>query len=152
MFRAFRGPAEKGRKMIIEENFFVDKFLPKGVVRGLTEAEMAHYRRPYLEPASREPLYRWPNEIAIDGKPEDVAAVVEAYHAWLLESEVPKLLFHAMPGAIIREDKVSQYRATLKNARIVNVGPGMHWLQEENPHLIGKELAEWMEGVVLAGK
>lgn len=152
LFRAFRGPPEIGRKLIIEDNFFVEKFLPSGVIRGLTEAEMAHYRRPYLEPAStREPLYRWPNEIAIDGKPEDVAAIVQAYHAWLLESEVPKLLFHGTPGAIIRAEQVRKYEAMLKNVRVVNVGPGMHWIQEDNPHLIGRELAEWMQGVVLGG-
>ena len=168
LLRVFRGPEEPARKLIIEENFFVEKFLPAGVARGLTEAEMTHYRRPYLleeqqqQPASdgsntssgrssREPLYRWPNEVPIDGKPEHMAAIVEAYHAWLLDSELPKLLFHATPGAAIREEQVRKYRALLKNAKIVDVGPGIHWIQEDNPHLIGRELAGWMEGVVSVG-
>ena len=160
LLRAFRGPPEIGRKLIIEENFFIEKFLQIGVARGLTEAEMTHYRRPYLEEepvsasnssSSREPLYRWPNEAPIDGQPKDVSAIVEAYHAWLLDSEVPKLLFHARPGAAIREKQVRKYRALLKNARIVDVGPGVHWIQEDNPHLIGRELAGWMEGVGSVG-
>ena len=149
IFRAFRGPPEVGRKLIIEENFFVEKFLPSGIVRGLTKKEMEHYRRPYEEPSSREPLYRWPNEVGIEGKPADVAAIVEAYHAWLLENEIPKLFFHATPGAIIGEKLASYYRKTLKNTRSVNLGPGRHWLQEDHPHLIGSELAKWMEQVVL---
>ena len=149
IFRAFRGPPEIGRKLIIEENFFVEKFLPGGVVRGLTEKEMEHYRAPYAEPSSREPLYRWPNEVAIEGKPADVAAIVETYHAWLLESEIPKLFFYATPGVIVGEELASYYRETLKNTKTVNIGPGRHWIQEDNPHLIGSELAKWMEQVVL---
>ena len=177
LLRVIRGPEEAARKLIIEENFFVEKFLPAGVARGLTEAEMTHYRRPYLlegqqqqqqQPASsdgsntttttsssgrsssiREPLYRWPNEVPISGKPEHIAAIVSAYHTWLLDSELPKLLFHATPGAAIRETQVRKYRAVLKNARIVDVGAGIHWIQEDNPHLIGRELAEWMERVII---
>lgn len=149
MFRMFRGPPEVGRKLIIEENFFVETFLPGGVVRGLTEKEMEHYRAPFSEPSSREPLYRCPNEVPVEGKPADMAAIVETYHAWLLENEIPKLFFYATPGVVIGEELASQYRKTLKNARSVSVGPGRHWIQEDNPHLIGSELAKWMERVVL---
>jgi haloalkane dehalogenase len=31
----------------------------------------------------------------------------------------------------------------LKNLRLVNIGQGIHFLQEDNPHLIGSELANW---------
>ena len=148
IFRQFR--AEEGRKLVIEENFFVEKFLPSGVVRGLTEKEMEHYRAPYLKPASREPLYRWPNEVPIEGEPANVAIVVEAYSKWLLECKVPKLMFHATPGAIILEDLAGWYKDRLLNVTAVNIGPGRHWIQEDNPHLIGDELAKWMEKSVLA--
>lgn len=70
MFQAFRGPPEIGRKLIIEENVFVEKVLSGGVVRGLTEKEMEHYQAPFLEPSSREPLYRWPNEVPIRANPQ----------------------------------------------------------------------------------
>ena len=147
-FRMFRNP-EVGRKLIIEENFFIEKFLPGGVVRGLTEEEMQHYRAPYLEPSAREPLYRWPNEAAIGGQPADVAAIVEAYHTWLMENEVPKLFFYATPGAIIGPELAEHYQKSLKNTRSINVGPGRHWLVEDNPHLIGKELAKWLEHITV---
>ena len=147
-FQAFRGPPEVGRKLIIEENMFVEKVLPGSVVRGLTEKEMEHYRAPYLIPSSREPLYRWPNEIPIEGHPAEVYALAEKYHAWLLENEVPKLFFWASPGVIIGEELAGWYRMTLKNTTSVGIGSGRHYLQEDNPHLIGAELAKWMEQVV----
>lgn len=149
-FQAFRGPPEVGRKLLIEENVFVEKVLPGGVVRALSETEMEHYRAPYLEPVDREPVYRWPNEVPIEGKPTDVYAIAETYHAWLLKTDIPKLFFWATPGAIIGEELAGWYQKTLKKMTGVHIGPGKHYLQEDNPHLIGKELAKWMDQVVAA--
>ena len=149
-FQAFRGPPEVGRKLLLEDNVFIENVLPGGIVRSLTEKEMEHYRAPFLEPSSREPIYRWPNEVPIEGKPADVYAIAEEYHAWLLGSEVPKLFFWATPGVVIGEELAGWYRKTLKNTRSVGIGPGRHYLQEDNPHLIGGELAKWMEQVILA--
>ena len=86
-FRMFQDP-KMGRKLIIEENFFIEKFLPGGVVRSLTEDELQHYREPFLDPSTREPLYRWPNEAPMSGQPAEVAAIIQAYHDWLLESDI----------------------------------------------------------------
>lgn len=58
VFKAFRNP-EIGRKLIIEDNTFVEKTLPRGVVRGLTDAEMDVYRRPFLRLEDRLPTYVW---------------------------------------------------------------------------------------------
>ena len=102
LFKTFRGPS--GRKLIIEENFFVENFLPGSVVRALTEKEMAYYRAPYLKSEDREAIYRWPNEAPIEGQPSEVYAIVEKYHTWLLENDVPKLFFWASPGAILSEE------------------------------------------------
>lgn len=116
---------------------------------GLTENEMEHYRAPFLDPSSREPLYRWANELPIEGKPADVYAIAEKYHAWLFESEAPGLFFSATPGVVIGEELAGWYRNTLKNTRSVDIGPWRHFLQEDNPSLIGGELAKWMDQVIL---
>ena len=42
-FQAFRDPREVGRKLIVENNVFIENILPGGVVRGLTEENMEHY-------------------------------------------------------------------------------------------------------------
>jgi haloalkane dehalogenase len=75
LFTAFRSP-DQGRKLIIDQNVFIERVLPNAILRKLSEEEMNRYREPYLEPKSREPLWRWPNEIPIGGEPADVAAVV----------------------------------------------------------------------------
>ncbi len=33
------------------------------------------------------------------------------------------------------------------NLKTVDIGQGIHFLQEDNPHLIGRELAAWYQGL-----
>jgi haloalkane dehalogenase len=142
LFKGFRSP-ETGRALIIDQNVFIEQVLPGSVARGLTEVEMERYREPFKDPASREPVYRWPNELPIDGEPADVTEIVGAYNAWLQETDVPKLLLHAEPGAIIRAPVVEWCKANLPELEVVHVGPGIHFLQEDNPDGIGKAVADW---------
>ena len=143
LFRSFRAP-ETGRELLIEQNLFIEKVLSGGVVRTLSETEMNHYRAPFLEAESRDPLYRFPNELPIGGAPEDVFAIAEQYHEWLFSNDLPKLFFWAMPGALITEEKAAWYAARLRNTRSVAIGAGRHFVQEDQPHLIGCEIADWL--------
>ncbi|MFQ5777538.1 MAG: haloalkane dehalogenase [Terriglobia bacterium] len=146
IFQAFRTP-EVGWDLIVNKNMFIERILPGAVVRSLTEAEMNHYREPFKEPASRKPVWRWPNEIPIAGEPADVVEAVSAYNGWLQQSELPKILFHATPGTLIRPPMVEWCQQNLKNLRTVNIGKGIHFLQEDHPHRIGAELAAWYSSV-----
>ena len=146
MFRKFRTP-EVGWDLIVNQNFFVEKVLPGSVVRGLTEEEHNHYREPFLEVESRKPVWRWPNELPIEGEPADVHEAVEAYSLKLQQSPLPKLLFHADPGVLLDAPMVLWCQENLPNLTVVNVGPGIHYIQEDHPHLIGVELAGWYTGL-----
>ena len=141
-FQAFRTP-EVGWDLLVNNNVFVEQVLPGATVRALTGEEMDHYREPFKDPSSRKPVWRWPNEIPIEGEPADVTQAVEAYNRWLTQSDLPKLLFHGTPGVLITAPVVEWTRQNLKNLRTVDIGPGIHFLQEDNPHLIGSELATW---------
>ncbi len=33
------------------------------------------------------------------------------------------------------------------NLKTVDIGPGLHFVQEDNPHEIGRELAKWYKGL-----
>ncbi len=78
IFRAMRSPA--GEEMVLEKNVFIEHILPVSVLRGLTDDEMAAYRRPFLEAGeSRRPMLTWPREIPLDGQPADVHEIVSTY-------------------------------------------------------------------------
>jgi len=141
-FRLFRTPLI-GWLMIAGMNIFVEKILPKAIVRSLTEKEKNYYREPYKNIRSRKPLWRWPNEIPIDGLPADTTEIVQNYNKKLQESNIPKLLFYAHPGGLITSTMVEWCQQKLKNLKTVDIGDGIHYLQEDNPHLIGSELVKW---------
>lgn len=143
LFQAFRTPGV-GRELIIEQNVFIEKVLPGAIVRGLTEAEMQHYRAPFLEPASRQPMLSFPNELPIEGQPPGVVARTGAYMQWLRTSKVPKLMFWGTPGILVTPEQAARHAREMPNLRSVDIGPGLHYLQEDNPDLIGRSIAEWL--------
>lgn len=142
IFQAFRTP-DVGWDMIVNKNMFIEQILPGGVMRKLTEEEMSYYRSPFVDPASRRPVWQWPNEIPIGGEPRDVAEAVDDYSGKLQQSDLSKLLFYATPGALLPQMVVDWCQQNLKNLSSVNIGQGLHYLQEDNPHLIGSEIANW---------
>ncbi len=141
-WQADRAP-EVGWDRIVNKNMFIEQYLPKAVVRRLTEAEMSHYREPFKDTSSRKPIWRWRNEIPIEGEPSDVVEVVESYNQWLQRSELPKLLLYATPGLLIQASMLNWCKQHLNNLSTVDIGIGIHYVQEDNPHLIGSELANW---------
>ena len=141
-FRAFRSDA--GRKLLIEENLFLEQVLPAGVMHALTDEEMTAYRAPFLDPATREPLYRFPNELPIAGTPTDVWAMAQAYQDWLFETDIPKLLFWADPGALISPTRAAFLASKLKSCTTIPLGPGRHYVQEDHADLIGSTIARWL--------
>lgn len=143
MFQGFRTP-EVGWDLAVNKNYFVERVLPASVVRKLTDEEMAAYREPFRDPASRKPVWRWPNEIPIDGEPPDVHQIATEYSDWLTRTELPKLFFYAQPGALNREDTVAWCRDNLPNLTLVDIGPGSHFVQEDNPRAIGRALRDWI--------
>jgi len=144
LFKALR-TAGIGEEMVLEGNFFVEEILGKiGVIRALSEMEMDAYRAPFKTPNSRLPTLQWPRELPIAGSPQRTDEVVRQNGAWLAETEIPKLLLHADPGALMPPAVVEYLAATLKNTRVVGVGQGLHFLQEDQPHQIGQAIAAWL--------
>jgi haloalkane dehalogenase len=141
-FRVMRTPV-LGWLMISVANMFVKKMLPDATHRDLSSEAQAYYASAFPTVASRKALRQWPREVPIAGKPADNVAVIEAYREWLTRTELPKLLFHADPGALIDAEAVAWCRENLSNLQTVDIGDGLHFVQEDNPDLIGSELAKW---------
>lgn len=143
-FRMMRTPG-LGWVMIAGLNMFVEKILPSAIVRDLTPQEMELYRAPFPTARSRKPVRVWPCEIPIDGSPSDVHEIVSTYARWLGETQTPMLMFHASPGGTIGADEVAWCRQTIRNLEVVDIGAGIHFLQEDNPHMIGAKLEDWLD-------
>ncbi len=149
--RVFQGlRSDAGESMVLENNVFVERVLPGSIIRDLSDDEMAAYRKPYMEPGeSRRPTLSWPRDIPLDGEPADVVEVVDAYSAWLSESDIPKLFVNAEPGAILTGEQREFCRAW-PNQKEVTVR-GVHFIQEDSPDEIGGAIADWLADMGLWG-
>lgn len=144
VFQGFR--SEGGESMVLEKNVFVERVLPTSVLRGLTEEEMAVYRRPFAEAGEdRRPTLTWPRQIPIGGEPEEVEAIVKNYGEWLAASSIPKLFINADPGIILVGRQREVCRAW-PNQEEVTV-KGLHFIQEDSPDEIGEALANFVKKI-----
>jgi haloalkane dehalogenase len=140
--------SEAGEAMVLENNYFIEQILPNAIQRKLSEEEMAQYRRPFAEPGEgRRPTLTWPRQIPIEGEPPDVTAIAAACADWLARSDVPKLFLKVEPGAILTNDTLVNLVRSWPALTEKTVA-GIHFVQENSPHEIGRAIAGWIEAVV----
>ena len=140
VFQGFR--SDKGEAMILDRNLFVERVLPGSVLRKLSDAEMAVYRKPFLQREDRWPTLTWPRQIPIAGEPADVAQIAADYSHWMAANDLPKLFVNADPGAILI-GAPREFCRTWRNQTEVTV-PGSHFIQEDSGPAIGRAIADWM--------
>lgn len=141
-FQDFR--SSKGESLVLERNLFVERVLPRSILRQLSDAEMAEYRRPFLQSGEhRRPTLSWPRNLPIDGEPEAVVRVVEAYGAFLAGSQIPKLFINANPGALLT-GRLRDFCRTWPNQVEITVS-GLHFVQEDSPQEIGDAVADFVK-------
>jgi haloalkane dehalogenase len=141
LFEGFR--SEGGESMVLAKNVFVERVLPGSVLRGLTDEEMAVYRRPFERAGEdRRPTLTWPRQIPLAGEPDDVSAIADAYGEWLAQSDVPKLFINAEPGAILTGAQ-REFCRHFPNQTEVTVA-GSHFIQEDSPDEIAAAINAWL--------
>ena len=136
-----------GPFMVKVANIFIKKMIPDMVVRKLTKKEMAMYAEPYPTISSRTPLLAWPKDVPIAGSPKYSFDTVTAYVRWLKQTELPKLCLHVEPGIAIKKEDAEWISNNMKNTKMVHLGKGLHYIQEDYPHEIGEEIAEWYKSI-----
>ncbi|MEO0836425.1 MAG: haloalkane dehalogenase [Cyanobacteria bacterium J06642_3] len=142
-FQTFRDKTA-GPQLILEQNFFIENFLPSSIIRPLSEVEMSAYRAPFPTPESRKPLLIWPKELPIAGEPKRNAAIMQKITDWLNTSEQPKLFLYASPGLIFTPDVVSFIPQVMNNVETRFIGAGLHYIQEDQPEAIGRNISDWL--------
>ncbi|WP_214626098.1 haloalkane dehalogenase [Paenibacillus agaridevorans] len=141
IFQALR--SSEGEQMVLEHNSFIETNLPIGIMRKLTEDEMAEYRRPFLLPGEgRRPTLTWPRQLPFDGNPADVTDIVIRYGEWLAQSSFPKLFVNCDPGTMPKSHVEFCRTWPLQTEITVR---GLHYPQEDSPHEIGEALAAWLK-------
>ena len=131
-----------GKELVLEKNIFVERVLPSSIIRNLEDEEQREYTRPFRNAGEdRRPTLTWPRQIPIAGEPEDVVKIVDEYSAWLSKTSLPKLFINADPGSILVGAQ-RDFCRTWPNQTEITV-KGLHFIQEDSPHEIGKAIAQW---------
>src|SRR6185437_7640549 len=130
-------------RMILDENMFVEGVLFGSVLRKMSEAEMAEYRKPFLNREDSWPTLSWPRQLPIGGEPPDIVELVTRYGKWMAENDIPKLFINANPGALLT-GRVRDYCRTWKNQTEVT-GQGKHYIQEDSGPEIGRLIRPWLQ-------
>lgn len=133
----------KGRKLVIEENWFLKVGVPGAIVRPLDKATHDAYLAPFPTEKSRIQVYQWPKELPIAGEPAATEKVISAYNAWLEETEIPWLFLYATPGSQSPPEAAEYWEKRAKNIQISYIGNGIHYVQEDQPYAIGRAIHDW---------
>jgi haloalkane dehalogenase len=133
-----------GYDVVMKSNYIVNTVLPSGVLRPLTEQEMSFYREPFQEPGSCKPIWQYLQDLPLGDGPADVMALMQDYAEFLQKSAVPKLLIYAIPGYVTTISQIEWSQQYLPNLTTVDIGDGLHYIQENEPEGIANAIVEWL--------
>lgn len=140
-FRTLR-TSGAGEHMALEENWFIENAI-RATNGGITDEDLAVYRKPYPDPASRKPLLAWPRQIPLaeEGgayEPAAVAERFETYVDWMANTpEVPKVLLTASPYGLGSPAMIEWAREHVAGLEIAGIGEEVgHHAPEDAPEAI----------------
>ena len=141
VYERFKSP--EGKHLCIDENLFIEYALPSHIHRKLTQEEMNHYRDPFRNIEDRTPLLMWPREIPINNDVPEVRKRMLEINDWLMKTEIPTLHIYAKPGTTMKISDAEYYQEHWKNHEACFIGLGIHFYQEDQPEVIGRNMADW---------
>ncbi len=142
LFTTLRDPVQ-GPELMKTVNPFLSNMKKSVLGCALSDIAWGNYQAPFLDPDSRKPMWTFPTQFPINGMPKEVFEIVNDYSPILQESKIPKILFYATPGCNTPPEIVEWAKNHMHNLQTIDIGPGFHFLPEDNPTLIGQELSKW---------
>ncbi len=129
--------------LIRRENVWLEQVLPRNVMRSLGADELNAYREPFQRPDDRLPMLQLPRAL----RSRYAINEVLRYSDFLQRSTHPKLAFVVHPGVTSTTQSVAWLEANLKELTLVNLGPGLHYVQEDYGDRIGRLTTAWLATV-----
>lgn len=126
---------------------FIDQVLPQGMMHRLTDAELVHYREPFINTGTGKPLKQYFLELPKGSGTSKVDKIISEYSKKLEQSNLPKMLLYSIPGFITTIATVMWAKEHFKNLEISEIGEELHYAQESNPVLMGETLSVWLQGI-----
>jgi len=131
----------------LEDDGFVRQAYTGGVLTPVSDENLAAYLAPFPDAASRRPVLAWARQMPFDSEPAALVPRIEAYDAWLAQSEVPKLLmtFEGSPTLLIGPQLQAWCSANVAALDVVALGEAGHHAMEDRPKEIAAAVAAWAD-------
>jgi len=139
-----------GEELIFGWNYFIEVTIPKLIVRQLSKQELKFYKKPFKCAPSRRPIIEVHHDLPIPPlNPRKLRALqlITDYTNWLKNAPIPKLVISATPGWLFTSSIVDRIGADFINTQVVNVGQGLHFIQEDQPVNISKAIVRWYKSI-----
>ena len=124
---------------ILERNFFVERLIPSGTARKLSNEEMDHYRRAQPDRESRAGAAEFPRQLRVAGP--WLKELAEAVPAAL--GEKPLLLVWGMKDFAFQANwALPRWKATFRDHVLLELPNAKHFIQEDAPEEIAAAIRE----------
>ena len=137
LFSRFLGSGLMQRK-ILEDNFFVERIMPAGSAKTLSDLERAHYRRVQPSPAARRGIALMPKQL-IGATP-----LLERLSREVPEKlgSKPALITWGMQDIGFRPAMITKMRAAFDDVVVLELPRAKHYIQEDAPAEIAEAIAK----------
>lgn len=132
-----------GHDVIMNSNYYVNKVMPLGVLRPLSDKEMQAYQAPFQSPGSSRPIWQYLQELPLGDDETEATQIIARYSKELQISQLPKLMMYGIPGFLTTIEMVQWARDHLPHLTQIDIGDALHYPQESNPDAISNALKEW---------
>ena len=130
-----------GRRLILGRNLFVERLIPGGTRRELSEQVMNAYRGPFPDPQSRVPTWVFPREI-LRSRPW----LAEIERALPAVTDRPALLVWPTKDVAFRAAERERWERLFPDHRTVMLEGARHYIQEDAPDEVVAAIRSWAAG------
>jgi len=132
-----------GEILALGGNLFVES-IPGGMHRREPDPVMMEaYRAPFPDYWSRIGTLAFPRDIPLSER-DSSAALMAEIHAGLEALDLPTLFVWGMRDRVFRPVFLDQWRELFPSARVVELDAASHYLLEDQPEPIARELADFL--------
>lgn len=138
---------ENAYDIVMSGSAFVDTVIPQNIIKQLSNDEMNHYRKPFLQEGAGKPILQYLKELPKGDGKSAIDQLIANYSKKLTQSQLPKLLLYSIPGFITTIATVMWAKENLPRIEITEIGEELHLAQESYPEIIGETISIWLQGI-----
>jgi len=152
----------EGQDLLLNDpSWFAENLIKPGVLNQdfFTDEILNNYLEPFKQPGSRTAMAKFPRLIPIIDDPDSLPVSLRYFdhiekNLWSL-SHTPLVWIKGTPGSLLSAesfDKFEKLREQLPQAEVLEFGPGIHPLMEDNPKKIVELISDWVSYNGLNGR